>query len=364
MVIGGGHSNKVVGDYSSVLGGLANVASGVGSCVVGGRTNSATGDNTVAVGGQSNEAAGHFTFVGAGHSNTATGHYSATLSGINNHAMGYSSAIGGGAFNTAGTPDELGGYSVVAGGFGNHAKGHRTGVLGGFRNSASGTYSTIGGGEVNHALGDYSFVAGGTLNTALGVHSSVLGSYGLANHNFSAVLGFSGEVCEAQGPTTGGSVTVCTKSDGDLFVNGRGILAELTAQAQLITELTAALTAMQEQAGFDPTSDNSNDDLAWQIGVGVGAFVIVALAGGIAGWCIARRNKRMKKFSMNKGDFDYIVAERLRERGRSTAGHEHRPKMTPVSTRSPIPTTSLTKSASLVADDSADSSSGMQQTLI
>ena len=102
-------------------------------------------------------------------------------------------------------------YSVVAGGFGNHAKGHRTGVLGGFRNSASGTYSTIGGGEVNHALGDYSFVAGGTLNTALGVHSSVLGSYGLANHNFSAVLGFSGEVCEAQGPTTGGSVTVCTK---------------------------------------------------------------------------------------------------------------------------------------------------------
>lgn len=70
----------------------------------------ATGDNTVAVGGQSNEAAGHFTFVGAGHSNTATGHYSATLSGINNHAMGYSSAIGGGAFNTAGTPDELGGF--------------------------------------------------------------------------------------------------------------------------------------------------------------------------------------------------------------------------------------------------------------
>lgn len=117
------------------------------------------------------------------------------------------------------------------------------------------------------------------------------------------------------------------QSDGDLFVNGRGILAELTAQAQLITELTAALTAMQEQAGFDPTSggsSSSKNDLAWQIGVGVGAFVVVALAGGIAGWCIARRNKRMKKFSMNKGDFDYIVAQRLRERGRSTAGHEHR----------------------------------------
>lgn len=150
---------------------------GEGSVILGGENNMAGGDTVTLEGhGTPSVIPGSYQFLGGGKNNRVHTGYSVIAGGegnhagslksdgvhathaviaggLNNNAYGLFSFIGGGSANQTGTSDPLshsGSYAVILGGSGN---------------TVSGDYSLIGSGKNNRIDADYSAVEGGQNNT-------------------------------------------------------------------------------------------------------------------------------------------------------------------------------------------------------
>ncbi len=169
--IGGGISNQVVANYSTVGGGVQNVAgSGQGwyATVGGGEFNNAGGDRSVIGGGSRNTNADYVSVIGGGVYNLVNfGSQYATIAGGGGNTMSsMDDVIGGGLDNTIGTsaPDS----SIGGGSFNNIASGaNGASIGGGVGNTNQASLSVIGGGYDNsiQANADHSFLGGGYDNS-------------------------------------------------------------------------------------------------------------------------------------------------------------------------------------------------------
>jgi len=155
--------------------------------------------------------------------------------GYRNTASAYGSAVGGGAFNTASSPD---GSATVGGGYDNTASGDSSTVGGGYDDTATGAYSTIAGGNQNSSTGQNSFVGGGIGNTN--------------TSNYGVNCGGAYNYCWVNGYETilGGSHNYCS-GDHATIVGGGGNLAAG------IYSLAAGFQAQAVNGGSFVWSDDS-----------------------------------------------------------------------------------------------------------
>ncbi|OQA27376.1 MAG: hypothetical protein BWY59_01096 [Verrucomicrobia bacterium ADurb.Bin345] len=94
-VIGGGESNTVVSQGTTVAGGQFNAARGVNSTVGGGNRNLANGNSAVVGGGSGNRAVESFATVAGGEDNVASNRYATVPGGNDNTANGRGSFAAG-----------------------------------------------------------------------------------------------------------------------------------------------------------------------------------------------------------------------------------------------------------------------------
>ena len=185
--IGGGISNQVVANYSTVGGGVQNVAgSGQGwyATVGGGDFNNASGDRSVIGGGSHNTNADYVSVIGGGVYNLVNfGSQYATIAGGGGNTVSSSlDTIGGGGWNTIGTnalqSSIGGGYNntilasssaTIAGGSSNNIAigANGSSIGGGVGNANQASLSVIGGGEDNSIQpnADHSFIGSGEDNS-------------------------------------------------------------------------------------------------------------------------------------------------------------------------------------------------------
>ena len=162
-VIGGGHNNRTIANFATVVGGLGNSSSGYASIVGGGQSNIAWGQWSAINGGFNNRACGTYSSISAGNGNVTFGGYSFIGGGELNLMNSFSTShavIGGGCGNSA-----LGDCSAVVGGRANIAC--ELSFVGGGRSNCTEYASTIGGGCFNRSIAPISFIGGGFNNAIL-----------------------------------------------------------------------------------------------------------------------------------------------------------------------------------------------------
>lgn len=186
-VIGGGISNQVVANYSTVGGGVRNVAGGMSgwfATVGGGDRNNAGGDRSIIGGGACNTNSDYVSVIGGGCFNLVNfGAQDATIAGgIANTVSSSCDTIGGGGWNMIGASafgSSIGGgelnsiqassIATIAGGSSNSIASGANGACigGGVANTNQASLSMIGGGEGNsiQTNADHSFLGGGYSNS-------------------------------------------------------------------------------------------------------------------------------------------------------------------------------------------------------
>jgi len=346
-VVGGGYSNTANAYQSNVAGGAYNLTQGNNNFIGGGSTNTANGGylqtNSAIVGGYSNTANGFYNFIGAGYANTGTANsavttQSATMNGTTAVTLGASNAsIKVGQYIT-GTSIAQDTYVAAVSGtsltLSKVASGSSTStlsfytphgvVVGGGNNQATGSYAFIGGGgdagtaaNRNVASGDWSFVGGGTKNTASGLSSVVagggyygansaggpgafiaagwannasgagtacLGIGGLANADYSSVLGGSyGTARSIQGNT----VFVASNTPLGTAYTGQASLLILSRQT---TDATATVLCSNASAAGSTNQVILPDNSAYYFKVRVIAGVTGA--GNTKAWTLEGAIKR------------------------------------------------------------------------
>jgi len=184
--VGGGANNQIQSrSYAPTIGGGAGnqiLSNSLASTVAGGSRNTASGQFTVIAGGSENWVGRDGSTVSGGQRNMVNGAYSAVSGGSFNtitNTAGFS-FVGAGSLNSV-----LGNWGTIAGGFSNTITAVASdcaSVLGGRENVVSGSYATIMGGEKNSAAGRHSVVLAGRQNSAVGSESTVAGVLATANH--------------------------------------------------------------------------------------------------------------------------------------------------------------------------------------
>jgi hypothetical protein len=115
--VGGGESNTILSNYSTIVGGCSNTsgAGGVSSFIGGGLSNTANARANVIGGGCKNTTTNNYSVIGGGFGNTVTGEYSGVLGGCSNTVTGsHSFAVSVNAKVTGNCTVAIGGSSINA----------------------------------------------------------------------------------------------------------------------------------------------------------------------------------------------------------------------------------------------------------
>lgn len=201
-VIGGGHTNRIIGTTAPNNGNFFSVIGGGHMNRIDITTDPFPdpGSSTIA-GGAENLITRTYGTIGGGQANTVAGQHGAICGGSSNRIYSPFGAIVGGDFGqitASGTGSFIGAgggavcegqSSVVCGGgvpgdfsFRNIARGDQSFVGGGIRNRIESTnddYSVIVGGASNYIFKDNAFIGGGESDTITGSHGMIVG--GLRN---------------------------------------------------------------------------------------------------------------------------------------------------------------------------------------
>jgi hypothetical protein len=180
--IGGGHQNKVYGNwgtigggignevknsgssnankFTTIAGGCQNIADSIGATIAGGYNNTICSNNSTIAGGKQNcTITGNCTFIGGGFANIAEGNQNVIAGGNTNFVKGLNSSVLGGKCNQSNQN-----YSTVVGGELNCALSAHSGIVSGKANLVCAKCSFIGGGQSNQTKGLFSGILGGYQN--------------------------------------------------------------------------------------------------------------------------------------------------------------------------------------------------------
>lgn len=224
--IGGGYQNVITTTSTvesiTIGGGWQNGASGMYATISGGMQNLASGESAVIGGGVDNLASSFITTVGGGASNEATGIESTIGGGGVNRASAFASTIGGGSVN-----QNNGNYGTISGGETNVVSASWTTIGGGKSNSATADYTTVGGGNNNTVSGVGATICGGSQNTNSGLISTISGgSLNGASGRYSTIAGGLFNRTDAYGSSVGGGDSNYALADFATVGGGFGNLAE------------------------------------------------------------------------------------------------------------------------------------------
>lgn len=146
-----------------------------------------------------------------------------------------------------------GSSSAILSGQNNAINADRAAIVTGFAATASNTGAVVLGGQFNTASGSNALVGGGQFSRAQGDFTVAFGSFGQAVHDGSIVLAARSGVealgdnvslhCTSSGENT---VSICSKAETGVFVNGINLIAELQSKFDEGTAL-AALQNLQDQ---------------------------------------------------------------------------------------------------------------------
>jgi hypothetical protein len=205
-----GNQNEACDYYTVVGGGRQNIVGGEG----------ASTNSMIAGGAQNGMDFTTFGFIGGGSDNL--------IGGAQPYAMALSSVIGGGDFNSIGSPSDFIGTgehntiasnavapngefqaSFIGAGYNNTVSGNSAGIVSGLDNSVAANYATVVGGASNSVglLATYGVVSGGQSNTVSGEFGAVGGGFGdAASGAYAMVAGGHMNVASGLSAAVGGGL--------------------------------------------------------------------------------------------------------------------------------------------------------------